>query len=314
MGPFLMGVNDKLKVKLQTAVKFVRDTCIFGAENKVKDTVKTNGWVQACRNRRVAGFFKRRIAIPPYSSFSQTTLDSKNWVYTQTSPKDKLIIKTLARTKDDPLSDSKFNLTQDQIDLLIMALLCSETRSGNCHLRSCLLAKYLWENKAGIYNIEVVKASNFEHSFVIVNRLGELKKPDTWGDAWIIDVWYSEGIIYPASEFKSKIKEIKQFAEMQFNQLEKIGLHCPNNASDPSNKETFCELMCFIQPQKDRYPTYSMNPFYPLEYYYRIDLYPFESAHDNDAEKVLKINSYFRSYHTKLELCFDEMRKKSLLL
>lgn len=315
----------KLNQKLHTAMKFVTDTCIFGAENKIHDIKKTHGWVYFLNKRRTIGHFVQHKHItnsilqtnPKYDIENEhfTYPDKKEWYYEQNESAalqnrgNSISFQIEQRKKEDPLADPEFNLNDAQISLLQTALLVQELRVATCNLRANLLAKYLWEHNEGINRIEVVNASDFEHTFVIVNRIGNLKDSNTWGNAWIIDPWFDdEGIIYPASEFKLKIKEIKNFFERQVEECDKVGIGLTNNPSDIDGRDTYCLSRCEINPQFDRYPTYSTDPFYPLEHYYLVDIFPRE---ESDVNYTKRLNDNLNIYLEKLEVCHDEMRKKS---
>ena len=169
-----------------------------------------------------------------------------------------------------PLRDPRFHLKIEHKTLFLVGLFVMTSRQSNCGGMSCLLAKYLWENNAGINRIEVVTTTTFDHCMVIVNRSGDLKDPDTWGDAWIVDAWYGKGgIIFHAKEFKTKIETIKDLAKVRQDKVEIIG--GGSNEVFLADKKEVLEPWIEINPDKDEYPTYSKAPFYPIEYYYDIE-------------------------------------------
>ena len=159
-----------------------------------------------------------------------------------------------------------------------------DKRHGNCFDRANILAKFLWENSVGIHRIEIVSTKTFEHYFVIVNRkdLSDLKDSSTWGDAWIVDAWFGDnGAIFPASKFKEYITGIKEFAKIQDEARTQLN-SLREYISD--TEETLDKCICEIRPLVDKYPTYSLSPFYPIQYYYSVDNY----TKDNSVSRILK--------------------------
>ena len=115
----------------------------------------------------------------------------------------------------NPLKDPYFKLNEGHQKLLWRAIIALSTRYGNCQARAALVSKYLLERSEGVHRIEGITLDTFDHVIVVVNRSGDLKKPSTWGDAWIIDAWYKNGVVFHAKEFEEKIKQIKEYAEEQ---------------------------------------------------------------------------------------------------
>ena len=75
------------------------------------------------------------------------------------------------------------------------------TRLGNCLIKSCTLAHFLWKSRSTfIKKIEVCLIKNADHAFVVVNRdvMTNIDKPDTWQykNTRIIDLWGSCGDSY----------------------------------------------------------------------------------------------------------------------
>jgi hypothetical protein len=228
-----------LITKLNSALQYANNTCVIGAPNKIKDLEKTNMWVY-----EVAKDYNSRYSI---------TISNRIFAV-------------------NPITDSKFNLTPKKIDLLVGCLITMQLKLGHCFDRARLIAKYLWEHSAGIERIEIVKTTTFDHVFVIINREGDLNNSNTWRHAWIIDAWYeNNGIIYPAVHFNTKIKEIKEFADLQRREQKKINIIFNDDFLDG---DEILELDCEIYPKLDRYPTYSISPFYPIEHYYTVTALP----------------------------------------
>ncbi len=319
---FFISDRDKLKMKLNSALKYVIDTCVLGANNKIKDIEKTNAWslFQQYRYNAQGQYFKTNLHPVTYEDrYTNALFDQSlrkliprigNWYYrTKNKYKNSDEISIMYRCRQvgiSPLSDPKFNLNDLHINLLIAAMLTMEKRQGNCLDRLYLLAKYLWENSSGINRIEIFSTTTFDHCLLVVNRLGDSKNPSTWGDAWIIDAWVKDkGMIFHASEFKQKIKEIKQFAKLQIKKLKDIGIsQCGIHYQDTKEVLDICSYE--IKPTIDLYPTYSTSPFYPIEFYYIIDnIYP--KDFNNNISNIV---TYLDLHKEKFKECQHEINKR----
>lgn len=325
---------QELKRKLHTAMTFVKNTCVIGSNNKIDDIINSNGWAFTALfiRRHKVNFIKANdrknedtVANVKYDTDINnfTFLDKQKWFYRYQPVKSSGISFSIVsrNSKQRPLHDPKFGLTESQHNLLVIGLLCQELRGGVCSFQSSLIAKYLWENCKGIDKIETVGASNFEHQFTIINRIGNLNDPTTWGDnAWIIDSWYGEqGIIYHASEFKEMIVKIKAHVEEQTKQMIRAGLNFNSTIKLSDNPETKCFLICEIKPQETPYPTYSKDPFYPLEYYYMINLYPSDLAGNDKnipqttkGDNIRELNYYFKNHEQKLDCVNNSIKKDDI--
>jgi hypothetical protein len=103
--------------------------------------------------------------------------------------------------QNSPLRNSKYNLTPEQYVLLINCIHQHQgLRLGNCYAMSEVVIQDIWAKCSSpgltptIKRIELVKTKTFDHYMVIINREGDLKNSDTWGDAWIIDPWYGKRV------------------------------------------------------------------------------------------------------------------------
>jgi hypothetical protein len=283
---FQNPLNEKVDIpqRLQNALDYVLNVCVLGANNKINDFLKTNGWVYFYRNRyNVEGNYVKQNGeeLTRQDIYSNLVFDQeskevthhiKKWYYRYDpteNPQRRKIELNCRFAKKNPLTDLRFKLTKKQIEVLRIALFAYEKRQGNCGERSALLLKYLWEHSSGIDRIEYVKTVSFDHALVFVNRCfsSDLHDSDTWGEAcWVVDGWFGDkGIIFHAKDFKAKIKEIKEFALLQtreFKGIMEVGRYNDNEqVLDPSSIQE-------IVPTRDLYPTYSTCPFLPIEYYY----------------------------------------------
>ncbi len=327
----LMEKSNQLRMKLNTALEYVLRTCMFGASNKITDIEKTYGGVLFIKYRyeyygkyikhtswNELDVFNKKIN----SSFNLDTRKfiplTKSWNYSSNKSEHESIPVIKCRFPGvDPINDPKFDLNEELEELLKFALSALQRRQGNCQLRSCLLAKYLWENNAGIDKIELVSTSTFDHVFVIVNRSGDLYNSSTWGDAWIIDPWYGKnGLIFHASDFVNKIKEIKSFAIYQAKKLENIGKK--NTCAIKDNEsETLDKCLYKIKPDRDPYPSYSFNSpttvFYPIEYYYEVSTtYTLELYNEDEMGVPIlddnsSIDSAIYKHKNLFKNCLDEL-------
>ncbi len=309
--------RHKLQRKLQAALEYANNICIMGAGNKIEDIERTNGWClfQNSRYDTAGRYIKLSNGKFSWEKDSSANLkfdseqrklvyDKKQWFYhvddleQVNSPK--IILNNIQENKS-PLFDPQFKLPPSHLNLLASAMLAISKRQGNCQYRCDLVAKYLWEHPEGINRIEVIYTS-FDHVFVIVNRSGDdIKHSETWGDAWIIDAWYGDkGFIYPASEFKEKIKEIKQFEKDQVKKCGDIGV---NLDKFDDHGEDIDKCICEIQPDRDRYPSYSDNPI--EDYYILENIYP---AKRNPADNMRTIlHETQRAHKEKFNACLKEI-------
>lgn len=283
---FKNSENSALITKLQSALHYVNSTCVFGAPNRIEDVKRTGAWVTFSKFRAYAGKYMTRQQLidtgakiggnQKFDPKKKTlVVEDKKWYFQNV--KNALADFTCKQPGIDPLSDSAFKLSHEQKEVLTLAMYTQQLRYGHCSFSACLLAKYLWENPTGIQTIEVVSMSDFEHVIVLVNRSGELEDPSTWKKGWVIDTWHKKeeekGLIYPASQFTQKIKETKKFALSQKKSLYEVGIIYTDHLFDKS-QSTRCILQCKITPHTDLYPTYSTQPFLPVEHYYLFDNHP----------------------------------------
>ena len=250
--------SSTLESQLQSALKYINDTCVMGSSNKISDLNKTNHWCESIlENRLQHGEFIKET----------NSQGGKVWRYQVNES-----ISSLSISKHfihlDPINDPVFNLTENKKLILFEALFAQKTRAGNCGNKSALLTKHLWENCKDIHKLEYVNMMNYDHSFIIINREGLLEKPSTWGNAFILDGWFKNGILYPASDYLQQIKMICQYAKEQANLIYK---KCGKTWSYKKTSNDEYDLICFevILPQIEAYPCYSNQP---LEYFYDVDI------------------------------------------
>lgn len=315
---------------LKSALQYVLDTCLT-ANNRISDIEKSGEWPHFLDYRyRQEGQWCAAKTIPMNNDDSNVnkiyhpetkkfSLDQKSqWYYKIKDPLAKKVdypqVRLQLRSLEHPLAEKQFNLTSAQVALLKIALLVSVKRSDNCGGRSCLMAKYLWEHSTQsqgklndaasqeeIRRIELFSTTTFDHTFIVVNRTGDTL--DNAGEnCWIIDSWYEKkgqkGLIFPAKELAQKIKDIKEFALKQAEELTKLGY-----PSTPISLETKERYRCIseIQPAIHHYPSYPSDPFRPLEDYY-IVLNQFPA---NDLK--LHVEG-LRKQKIKFKDCLDELK------
>jgi hypothetical protein len=299
--------------KFISAIKYVRHHCLFGASNKYEDLQRTKKYIHYMHNRSRAGWFEKHspCAVKYEGIYSPYQLAMVQWHFNPRGAHYDQTLPLLRRfSQQHPLADCTFALSTAQLKLLESAIVALNIRHGNCEVQANLVAKYLWENPQEIKRIETVAMRQFDHAFVIVNRQGQLSKPNSWGnDAWIIDPWYQAGIIYQAQYFITMIKCIQSYAKRQLlNYMNYTVMRhkWPNWSSIHAADVYSCELICKIKPQEQAYPTYSKDPFYPLEYYYTIDDLPIESktpSHYHDgADKLL--------HQQQFKPCLDDIEQR----
>lgn len=314
--------EEKLLIKLRTALRYAVNTCLLGASNKFHDIQKTNAWVLfPPRRYHLNGQYVKHVpSTATTDSFNLSTdafnlkIDSENpyhihktasqWTYDANIEKSLLSVKYRleARTEQSPLENSRFN--NEHFLLLASAMLALIKRQGNCAERAALCVKNLWENHGGlIHRLEVVETVTFDHCIVIVNRSAssQLNDPNNWGHAWIIDCWYKKkGLIFPAFQFRFYMDKIKEFALLQDKEFEKLGFSFDKTNMD---KETLSDVaLQEIHPQIDPYPTYSQNPFYPIEYYYTF-------ANDYPMNLYENISIFHEEHQKKFSDCLKELQR-----
>lgn len=274
--------SEKLSRKLHSAMRYAKHTCVIGSSNRMADIVKTNGWSSVLNHRRhyLGNYSKAPFNLDKHGLFNNRydpvegdiKCSVNQWHYRPyLSPKK---IELYARTEQDPKADPQFGLNENQKQMLIDAMLARDARIGRCMQMSCLVGKYLWEHSDGIKQIECV-AMGLDHVFVVVNREGDLHRPETWGDAWIIDAWYKDGLILHASEFKTQIACIKQFILDQTQYLKMLGLPYVK----PDHRAPDIRVIEWaIDVKKTPYPSYDKHM--KFEDYYLILDDPFENIYE----------------------------------
>ncbi len=170
---------------------------------------------------------------------------------------------------ENPLQNPQFSSNPSLASLFNDALLTIGKRQGNCGSLARLVSKYLWEHPDGIFRIEGITFGSVDHVVVVVNRSGDLKNPATWGDdAWVIDAWYENGLIFPAKEFHEKYELIKQFALEQIRECNKVGFIIKDH---PNTGMDIDDSKWEIKPQEQPYPRYAHKPKWNVEDYYILE-------------------------------------------
>lgn len=193
--------TDKLQplfVKLHTALIETHGTIAIGSNNKISSCKKM------CSSQRNSLGKLREIHLNFYSS----SLKKSTSIQTP-MPHDFM--------KKNPMGMSVF------IDFVIRA---EKMRMGNCTELAVVAASYLWRFPGKeIKRIEVVKAKDFDHIWLILNRKKESDLLDSskWGeDCWIFDPWWGEeGVFYHADHFQEKIIEVLSYLIAQYEWTKK---------------------------------------------------------------------------------------------
>lgn len=278
-----------IQQRLQASLDFVRHLCVLGSSNKVEDIERTSGWVSTLKYRYSPGSYMKYINDSllgiDFIANLRFSLEERELIFNleEKTPKEKIRswyyhVNEYEKVNDlmqhdlypktglDPINDPRFKLNDEKRNLLRQALKVIEGRFGKCESKSALVSKYLWENHSGIFRIEALSMDSFDHVLIVVNREGKLGDSDTWGNAWIIDAWYENGVVFPASEFKERIKAIKKYAEFQSKELENMGLE----HVDCINKDAALikKVLWDIKPNRDCYPSYQDNMHFEDYYTY----------------------------------------------
>lgn len=265
---------ERMPRKLHTALDYATNTCILGASNRMDDLKKTNGWssVQKYRYFCSSTYMKTserelcsqkedglpNAVLKEDTEGSKITYEIGDWYcHFDMSEGDDPDAQFYQNSSLNPLEDPTFNLKSCNLRVLSESIFALTTRYGNCGVRSRLVSKYLWEHPEGIHRIEGIKMNTFNHVLVVINRSGDLKNSDTWGNAWIIETWCDKGAIFPATEFKEKIKQIKYYAQEQIKQAKIIGFSAMENY--PESDQDIGESIWEINPSQDHYPSYTKH-------------------------------------------------------
>lgn len=291
----------KVRRIVQDAVRQTIHTCVIGASNKISDMQKTNGWV----------FFP--MLRYNYSSRYQSEYigegeqRKKIWKFSSDDPIEAKYSNFQFISKISGL-DPLNRVEKAHQELLLTALLTQEKRMGNCHARSCLLAKILWENHASVINHIEVLFFNFDHVVVVVNRSGDLAEPSTWGnDAFIADAWYpGQGQVYSADEFLKNTKIVSAFIKAEYTKQSELGLPGRKEIVMQTDwEEPTWECCTEILPELQPYPhlPHSLEYYYEPKYLYTAELAETPEKRDSFLEDRIKHQQYFKE-------CIKEINAK----
>lgn len=290
--------NKLLERKLHAAMKYAHDVCILGAGNRIEDIKKTGGWVFAHEFRyHPSGRYVR--AVNPAESddmkvcniiynHKTDTMQKKpsQWYYRVDNVDVARFNKTMKFLEqvgnENPIQDSQF--TPDAIKIFGESLRALSTRAGSCGAQAFLVTKFLWEHPDGIKRIEGVSMLDFDHVIVVVNREGDISKPETWGDAWIIDPWAMGGMIYRREDVLRKIAETKAFCKREIREQQRLGFTL--TLPDESRMNVW-EQVWEIKPGFHLYPSYSKDKL--VEDYYSFQDYRFKDNNEYSHKLTHKL-------------------------
>jgi hypothetical protein len=298
---------SRAKKVLAAAIAHVRHTLVLGTTNKAKDLYATNNWVL---------FPQFRYHCPGRYVSKENEKKENEWSFLSDDSQSTMTMDLTYTTKhpgQDPLEDPQFCLTTRRKEMLLIALLAGEKRVGNCQVRCCLLAKYLWELKdPSIRRIEIL-SFNFDHLVVVVNRGGLIKDPLSWGAALIVESWYPEkGAIYTPEKFVQQAEKTRLFIKGECFGLHGLGISgkmkllSQTNWKSPVSWERYVEII----PEKHLYPTYSQHPFYPIEYYYEPAYTYTTEITESSKDKHNHLKEDRLTHQEKFKYCLEELPKE----
>lgn len=315
----VLAASIKLQSKLNAAMEYANRTCLLGTNNRIGDIEHTNGWsyTQHFHYQKFGGYFKllsKEDLIEKKAVMINSRFDSDERDFVCKIKIGKWFYRTYCKefngdldaplhrlTTKDPLNDSTFNLLYMHHVMLKDALRGIAGRYGNCGTRVALVSKYLWENPQQIKRIEGVSLETFDHEVVVVNRSPEsrLSDPDTWGDAWIIDAWYKEGVIFHVKQFKDMMKQIKQHTMANMQSIKDININ-PHRDCDSKGDAISCSLdnEFEIDPAIHRYPSYS--PFMRFENYY-------QSTYSYPVDFLKTIRKVKKEHRERFSKCLSDI-------
>jgi hypothetical protein len=243
----LIDMNNPFQRNLYTAMKYVLVT-LHTASNRAEDYLESSGWsVQVGWHYDAPGKWIKKckddspvfgLASRPNDVFNYETKmlesgwrnkdkkDSWKWVsdamFLPSEPEFDVSFQTNLHPLKAPYQPPANIPSQ-----LFTSIVPKERGAGNCGDRTQLLAMYLWEHSVGVQRLEGAVFGSMDHEILIVNRPqgSDINNPDTWGkDTWIIDAWYrngeKQGIMFPAKDFKQRVAEIVDYAEMTEKEME----------------------------------------------------------------------------------------------
>jgi hypothetical protein len=271
-----------LEIKLNTALRHALYTSVGGSTNKIESIEKSGGWVLNFSPRYYGPgqYLKESTQFTSVDHTANVSFNpylrclffrAKKWYYhpkeTKKNPDTQLL--RIDHEYDFNEIQKRFNINQTHIDLVLKIIMADEMRVNNCGWLAALVANYLWKNHEGIHRIEIFTARTFDHAWVVVNRAenSQADNSDSWGEnCWCIDAWYKEGIIYKATNFKEQIIKIRDYVELQHQELKKIGLKVDQDI--PTHNS---QIQCEIKPDINEYPSlltgyehFLINRYFPL--------------------------------------------------
>jgi hypothetical protein len=291
--PKVQEQTQALKAKLNQALIYVRNTCVFGSVNRTEDFIRTGGYLLELYNRQKVEYLYTKDKVPPKQGLVCFRYDyvtkrvekyERKWTMKVCADKN---TELFGVNGPGPLFDDKCPLNNNQKVLLGKAIIAIRTRTANCGVMSNLVAKYLWERCDGIEQIEVIGFKNIDHTFVIINRQGDFNDPSSWGEnSWIVDPWLNGGEIYPAKEILANIKKLLGFIHEQYEKFTEMGLNIENFSNVMKKNEIIMDIIARINPKSDVYPTYGDSPVKsPIEDYYQCDG---EFTVDNQDHRIMR--------------------------
>lgn len=303
--------------RLEKAMQRINRVCTLGASNKIDDLIRTGGWGMTLelKSRQFLEYEKYgpKGHHPEDNELNASSLDKEKqrfyasykygqW-FQKTGPK---IENSVARANlttvsfENPLEAPLFRLSQPLINLLLAESLIRRRRVANCGDRARLLAAYLWQYSLGIESIELMLMDSFDHAFVVINRNGSLLDASTWTEGYIVDAWYGEsGIVYLASEFHTKIQEIKTYCKQELDKRKRYG-HIILTPFDENNTEIRGREF-IIHPEIQAYPTYHAYKS-TMDYYQLIDDFRFKGG---DIEKHEMVSQHKKKFSKVLDSITD---------
>ncbi|MBS0290011.1 MAG: hypothetical protein JSS07_08280 [Proteobacteria bacterium] len=222
--------------KLHTALIANNVTCALGSGNKSDDHEKTNGWSHLSH-------LQREYNNNGYSKDPAT----KKWTLNNLWHRSKVRPIPHAITSNNPLRENEiFSKNNALTNIIQTAVKLSRERTATCCDKSKLLAAHLWCNADLLIDrIEVVGAKDFDHVWVIINRKknSDILDPQTWGDAWIVDPWWGDGVFYHAFEYKQRVLDVHSYCVRQKASMEKKVANFNTDTKADSDKRKYNELV-----------------------------------------------------------------------
>lgn len=263
--------SPELTLKLKSALRLMRRTLVLKASNRAKDIKDSGGWSHTVTTQCSphGGYVKhaKHLSLSMASFRANSCLDretgtlannrlSLDWTYVCSDKHQANMCYVYDHAFDgqpSPFFNPHRPLTPSEDDVLSRALHAYTFRFGNCGTRTRFLANYLWQHAGSIiHRIELMKFAHHDHTFLVVNRVGDDFNPSTWGEGcFVLDGWYQEGVVFPASDYHEMVEKILISARREHMLLKAMGINVPSVSYESDAIAVDGEIRPQVRPYPD---------------------------------------------------------------